>query len=234
MQTPRLDQLDSDQRARMDALADLLIRENRKTNLTAITDPAEVRLRHFEDSLAGLPVIREQAINSARDSFSIIDVGSGAGFPALVLAIALPECQITSLEATGKKTDFQKLAAQTLRLENLRVIQDRAETLGHDAVHRAQYDMAVARAVAALPSLLEIMLPFVREKGSALCWKGREAEKEMADAQNALDVLAKGAFETCPYELDEAGEMRLILARKNTPTPDKYPRKPKQIRKRPL
>jgi len=227
--------LPPDQRERLEAFARMLIDENRVLNLTAVTDLDEVRVRHVEDSLAALPYLRE----IASDAPSLIDIGSGAGLPGLALAIALPEWRIVSVEATGKKARFQKKVVQALGLSNVTVTQGRAETLAHDPAHRERYDAATARALAPLPVVAELTLPFVRLGGSALAWKGPSADEEIARARRACDRLGGRVGREIAYHLsvppsDAPRLFRLVILSKTQPTPAAYPRGPNAIRKRPL
>lgn len=190
----------------------MLLAENRTLNLTTITDPDAVRVRHFEDSLAAVPLIEQmaaahrpapQSAESGESGLSLIDVGSGAGFPGLPLAIALPWCRVTSLEATGKKAHFQEKVVAVLGLRNVTVIHDRAESLAHKEGFRSAYDAAVARALAALPLVAELTLPFVKVGGHAIAWKGPGAGPEIAPAQAACEKLGGAAITQFPYILPD-------------------------------
>lgn len=233
---PRLSLLEPGQRERFALLAELLLSENRKVNLTSITDPDEVRLRHFEDSLAAVPLLEEMRARKKRradeetragtemregqenrtpeetragrggGTLSLIDVGSGAGFPGLALAIALPWCRVTSLEATGKKVRFQERVARELGLDNVTVVQGRAEDLAHDPSLREIYDAATTRALGTLSVVAELTLPFVRCGGVAIAWKGPGADAEIAVAATALEELGGGRVREIPYTLPAPAE----------------------------
>ena len=187
----------------------MLLAENRTLNLTTITDPDAVRVRHFEDSLAAVPLIEQMAAahrpapHSGESGLSLIDVGSGAGFPGLPLAIALPWCRVTSLEATGKKARFQEKVAAALGLRNVTVIHDRAESLAHRDEYREAFDVAAARALAALPVVAELTLPFVKVGGHAIAWKGPGADPEIAPAQAACEKLGGATITQFPYILPD-------------------------------
>ena len=232
-------------RERFDRFARLLAERNREVNLTAIDDFEAIRIRHFEDSLAALIVLdrfaKNATVNGSRP-FRIIDVGSGAGFPGLALALARPEWRVISLDATGKKIAFQKEAVEALGLENVELIQGRAEDLAHDSNHREVYDAALARALAPLGVLVELTLPLVRPRGCAVAWKGRRVEEEMTNLDRALEALGGGKAEVVPYSLpdenagdnDAASSLWLVVVPKTGPTPLTYPRKHGAIRKKPL
>lgn len=230
-----LDTLSPAQRDQFAEFARMLIAQNRVLNLTAVDSPDAVRIRHFEDSLAALPVLQRLATSPTP---RLIDIGSGGGLPGLALAIALPDWSIVSVEATGKKTRFQDSVVQALGLTNVTIIQDRAETLGHDPAHRELYDFATARALASLAELAELALPFVRVGGSLVAWKGPRAEEEIAEAAAALEKLGGGFAEQVEYDLplesDEARRFRLVILEKQSPCSERFPRSAAAIQKRPL
>jgi 16S rRNA (guanine527-N7)-methyltransferase len=206
-----------------DTLAHLLIEENKHTNLTRITDPNQVRTRHFLDSLAALSLLDK--LVQKKSSLAVVDVGSGAGFPVLPLAIAQPDWRFTSIEATGKKVIFQKKVVAELGLKNITIIHARVEELAHEKLYREQFDVAVARAVADLRVLAELSLGFVKVGGCMLAFKGPDVEKELVEAQKMIPVLG-GRLETVwRYTLpDTTDGFCLISIAKSTPTPRKYPR----------
>ena len=201
-----------------------------RANLTAITDPDEVESRLFLESLWCA------AASPPTDGSRLIDVGSGGGFPGLPLAIAYPRVDVTLVEATGKKIQFLKRIINLLGLRNCHAIHGRAEDFAHDPEHREVYEAATARAVAPLPALVELCLPFVRVGGILIAPKGIDAEQEIADASNALSKLG-GEFETIytpepgsPIPADH----RLVVIRKTSPTPYRYPRPNGVPARRPL
>ena len=191
--------------------------------MTAIRDPSGVERLHFEDSLACLRAPIPEAA-------SVLDVGAGAGLPGLPMKIARPDLRLTLLESTGKKARFLEHVVSTLGLEGACVVNDRAET----AAGRETYDVVVARALAAMPALLELTLPFARLEGLVIAMKkGAGLETELASAAHALDVLGGQLEQPISYEL--AGEQRqLVLVRKVRPTPPAYPRRPGMPAKNPL
>jgi len=207
----------------------LLLDWNTRMDLTSVSEK-DMAARHFLDSL--LPLKREELFPHG---VRLIDVGTGAGFPGLPLAIARPDMQVTLLEAQGKRCQFLHAVCQALSLENVYVVNDRAEVLGRDEGHREQYDRAVARAVAPLNILCEYLLPFVKEGGCALCWKGPAVEEEKADGAAAAKML--GGQLTDLMEMNVPGmDTGHVLAKvlKNEKTLPQYPRKNGIPAKRPL
>src|SRR5512135_976917 len=162
--------------------ADLLIDWNLRFNLTSIVDPRDIVIKHFLDSLSAVRAIPPGPIK-------LIDVGAGAGLPGLPLKLMRPEITLTLVEATRKKCDFLKAVVDDLHLTNVQVVNARAEEAGRMEAHREQYDIAIARAVADLPVLIEYLLPFVKIGGFAVAQKSREAEDELDRADTAILLL---------------------------------------------
>lgn len=206
-----------------------LISWNERFNLTAITEPAGIDVRHFVDSLTCL-----QAINALKVD-KVIDVGTGAGFPGLPLKIACPHIRLTLVEATRKKVEFCQHVVETLGLESVSVVHGRAERLGHDPEHRGAYTLSLARAVAPLPVLVEYLLPFTKVGGWALAQKGDTAHEEAQNASEALGILGGHVDRLIPVELPGVVETRyLVLIQKIAETPEQYPRRIGIPTKRPL
>jgi len=206
-----------------------LIEWNQRFNLTAITARDQILLKHFLDSLTLLLVWRGSG------NANVVDVGAGAGFPGIPLKIACPGLRLTLIEATGKKVDFLRHIVTLLNLEEVTIIHGRAETLGKDAAHREQYDMVLARAVAALPELLEYGLPFVDMGGLMIAHKGVAAQNEVHESTHALSVLGGTLERMVRVELPGVTEERqLVVIRKAARTPDNYPRRAGIPHKRPL
>jgi len=202
---------------------------NQRINLTAIREPEQIATKHFLDSLSVLTATG--CLNGQR----VIDVGTGAGFPGLVLKIACPEMRLTLLESVGKKADFCRHIVATLGLEDVEVVHGRAEEVAHWDAHREAYDWAVARAVARLPILAEYLLPFVRLGGAMLAQKGETGPAEAQEAQRALEMLGGRLEKIHSLTLPGIAETRyLIVARKVSATPARYPRRPGIPSKRPL
>lgn len=207
-----------------------LLEWNQKFNLTAIRDVESIRTKHFLDSLSCV-----LAWKSTTPPSRLIDVGSGAGFPGIPLKIIYPNLKLTVVESVGKKVTFLRHIVQVLNLENVEIVQSRAEDLGHDANHRENYDWAVARAVANLNVLSEYLIPLVKIGGTALAQKGESGPAEAQSAEKAMNVLGGKLKQLIPVNLPGVVDDRyLILMDKVAATPPKYPRKPGIPAKQPL
>ena len=222
-------ELDETALSRLETYHDMLLDWNTRMDLTSVSAD-QMAARHFLDSLLPLKVsglIPEEG--------RLIDVGTGAGFPGLPLAIARPSLQVTLLEAQGKRCQFLQAVCQALGLENVTIINDRAENLGRAEGHREGYDRAVARAVAALPVLAEYLLPFVRVGGMALCWKGPAVAGEQADGAAAAARLGGRLLPLMEMEGcgEETGHV-IAPMEKIEKTLPLYPRKNGMPAKRPL
>ncbi len=193
-----------------------LIEVNRTTNLTRITALEDFLYRHLLDSLTVAPLLPANA--------RLADIGSGAGFPAIPLAIARPDLQVTAVESVGKKCAFMEEAAQQLQLSGFTVRNQRSETLGQDPQTRARFDVVTARAVSALPVLLELCLPLLKTGGLFLAMKGLSYEAELDAAQNALKVLGGKLQQVKTYEHPALSGARLLVFEKVKATPSQYPR----------
>ena len=209
---------------------DELVADAGRSGLTAIIDYEGIQRRHFLESLALLVSLeRVGALGPA------IDIGSGAGLPGLPVKILRPALTLTLLEASRKKSDFLERLIRRLELSDVRVIRGRAEELGHDPAHRQAYDLVLARAVAPLPTLVELALPFLRSGGWLAAPKGSRASRE-ADAASKALALCGGRVE----HVERMGvpgvdvSPTLVLVRKVAPTPDRFPRRTGIPRKRPL
>jgi len=209
---------------------EILLRENAKHNLTAITDPEEIRQKHFADSLALL----DDAPCPVPQGASLLDVGSGGGFPGVPLKIARPDIKLTLLEATGKKADFLRMLTRELGIAAV-ILKARAEQAAHDPTYRERFDVVTARAVAALPLLCELCLPFVRVGGVFVAYKGpsEKAHEELQAADNAIQLLG-GEFEYMHSETTIYGGRSRIILRKISQTPTNYPRNHGVMRKKRL
>jgi 16S rRNA (guanine527-N7)-methyltransferase len=208
--------------------ADLLIEWNLRFNLTAIVDLREIVIKHFLDSLSTIRSIPPGPIK-------LIDVGAGAGLPGLPIKLARPEISLTLLEATRKKCDFLRAVIADLQLTEARVVNARAEEASRMEEHREQYDIAIARAVAEMPVLIEYLLPLVRVGGLAVTQKSKEAEKETQRAAAAIATLGGRLREVRPAVVPELNEARyLVIIEKIEGTPEKYPRRAGVPGKKPL
>ena len=206
----------------------LLLEWNQRINLTGAQSPREIQTRHFADSLTCALVTGDLSDKS------LIDVGSGAGFPGLPLKIFYPQMKLVLLESVEKKGIFLNEVIAVLELEDVSVLVNRAETAGHDIAHRQQYDWAVARAVAHLSPLLEYLLPFCRIGGYALAQKGARASQELQESQKALQMLGGEVSDLVSVGVDEKSNAQLVIVEKVRETPEKYPRRAGIPVKRPL
>lgn len=221
--------LTSEQVGAFEQYARELVSWNEKMNLTAITEPEAVQVRHFLDSLTVIKVA------PMRDGLRLIDVGTGAGFPGLPLAIVYPNIHVTLLEATGKKVTFLEHIIQTLGLKNASAVKARAEEAAHDKQHRHHYDVVVARAVARMPALMEYLLPFSKVNGLCIAMKGDTAEQEAADAQYALQILGGRVHRIEQLQLPGVEKAHfLVSVQKTDRTPNAYPRSPGIPTRQPL
>lgn len=207
----------------------ILYAANATTNLTAIRDPAEGWLKHVFDSLTLLPLLAEA--QAAGDRLSIGDVGSGGGVPALVLAVARPDADITLLEATGRKCDFLRTAADELGLTNVTVINDRSERVGAfpDGQLRDRFDVVTARALGRIAVASELCVPLARERGLILLIKGQAADEELEEAKQALHEL-----HTVHAGTVDTPTGRIVVLEKSRRTPKKYPRRDGEPKRAPI
>jgi 16S rRNA (guanine527-N7)-methyltransferase len=217
----------------------MLLRENAQVNLTAITDPADVQLLHFADSLTVVPAVDDYVRLIGGDvamlsTVRILDVGSGAGFPGLPLAIVRPRVAVTLLEATGKKVAFLRRVADDLGLDNVTALNFRAEEAAHHPTLREHMDVVLARAVARLPVLLEYCLPFVRPSGFVLAMKAGDLTDELADGVRAATALGGTIGAVTPVPIPGLDGHILIRIDKTGETPAQYPRRSGIPTKRPL
>ncbi|MBO7179112.1 MAG: 16S rRNA (guanine(527)-N(7))-methyltransferase RsmG [Clostridia bacterium] len=201
---------------------------NEKINLTAITDDEGIAIKHFIDSLVLLKYV------DIPGNSKIIDVGTGAGFPGLVIAAARPDVKVTLLDSTGKKLKVVADIAEKMGLTNYEILNMRAEEAGQKKEYREQFDFATARAVAELRVLSEYCLPFVKQNGYFVSMKGALADKEIENATNALKTLSGKIEEKYNFDLCSAGERNIIKIKKISQIPTKYPRVSAQIAKKPL
>ncbi len=201
---------------------------NTRMNLTGITEPDQILIKHLLDSLSVAPLLRPSP------HAALIDIGSGAGFPGLALKIALPALKVTCLEATGKKVQFLKYVIATLHLQNTEAVQGRAEDLGHDPNYREHFDYAVARAVADLATLIEYALPFVRVRGTFVAQKGVDVDEETRNATRAIRLVGGELREVMPVELPGLERRHLVVIDKVARTPETYPRRAGIPERKPL
>ena len=181
----------------------LLIEKNKVMNLTGITEPKEVILKHFIDSLTILKYIDK--------SSSVIDVGTGAGFPGIPLKIAENSIKMTLLDSLNKRINFLNEVMEITNLEEIKTIHGRAEDYGKNINYREKYDIAVSRAVAPLNVLLEYMMPFVKVGGKCICMKGNNCEDEIENAKNAIKILGGEIEKIEKFTLPNSDNNRTIL-----------------------
>lgn len=196
----------------------LLVEWNKKINLTAITEEKDIILKHFVDSLTVLKYIK--------DNKNIVDVGTGAGFPGIPLAIMNDSLKITLIDSLNKRINFLNEVCSKIKLKNTKAIHSRAEEFGQDNNYRESYDIAISRAVSNLTVLAEYLLPLVKVGGKIICMKGPDIEEELKQAKSAIDILG-GKFERCDnFCLPKSDISRnIIIINKIKETPKKYPRK---------
>lgn len=204
---------------------ELLTEYNARFNLTAITEKNDVYEKHFLDSVMGEGLFPKNA--------SVLEVGSGAGFPSLPLKILREDLSFTLVESTGKKCDFLNTVIRELGLSDVTVLNERAETLAHDPAYREQYDVCCARAVARLNTLAEYCLPFVKVGGTVLAYKA-ESDDEQREAISAIQKLGGRTAYRYRYGLLDHGIRTLVCIEKISPTPKRFPRGQGKERKDPL
>ena len=205
----------------------ILIEWNKFMNLTGITDPEEVITKHFIDSLTVLDKIDKNA--------TIIDVGTGAGFPGIPVKIAFPETKVVLLDSLNKRIKFLNEVIEKLELKDIETIHGRAEECGRNKSYREKYDIAIARAVAPLNVLLEYLMPFVKVNGKCLCMKGSSSEEEIENSKNAIKILGGELIKTEDFYIPNTDiKRRIVQVNKIKETSNKYPRKAGTPSKEPL
>lgn len=208
---------------------DLLLEWNEKINLTGITEPREVIIKHFLDSIL---INHHIKIDSGQ---KLIDVGTGAGFPGFPLKIMEPGLKLTLLDSLNKRINYLKEVGNAIGANDVMYVHGRAEDIGNQIVHREQYDFAVARAVANLSILLELCIPFVKVGGYFIAYKGRDIEYEVISSKSALKELGAVIDKILKVNLPmNEGERHFIIIKKVRATPKKYPRKAGTPSKDPL
>ena len=205
----------------------ILIEWNKFMNLTAITDPKEVIFKHFIDSLT--------VLNSIDKNSTIIDVGTGAGFPGIPIKIAYPEAKVVLLDSLNKRIKFLKEVIEKLELKNIEAVHGRAEEYGRNKDYREKFDVTLARAVAPLNVLLEYLMPFAKKDGKCLCMKGSNSQEEIVNSLNAVKILGGQLIETEEFVIPNTDiKRRIIEIKKVKTTNNKYPRKAGTPSKEPL
>ncbi len=227
------------QTAAFDTYTRELLAWNERFNLTAITDPEQVEIRHYLDSLSLLPALAalEGLSVSAllARSLNTADVGAGAGLPGLALRILWPRLRLCCIEATSKKVRFLQHMVELLGMRDVQLVHGRAEELALRPPHRAAYDLVLARAVAALPTLVEYLLPLARRGGRVVAYKGSAAHEEALAAEPGIRLLGGQLRRLIPVEVPGLAETRvLVVIDKVAETPDGYPRGRGLPRKQPI
>ena len=210
-----------------------LIEWNKKINLTAITDYQEAQVKHFLDSITVTLTLTREEMSKA--NFNIIDIGTGAGFPGMPLKILLTKARLVLVDSTAKKVAFLRCVTQELELDNVEIVCGRAEEIARLPLYRQQFDLVVSRAVASLPVLVELALPFCRIGGKFVAQKKGEVEQEIKRAGKAIEALGGKLDQTKRVELEGLSDERyLVMIDKIYPTPEKYPRRPGIPVRRPI
>lgn len=212
---------------RFDRYAEMLVDWNEKINLTAITAPDEIVIKHFVDSLLLL-----KAYDVPKGA-SMIDVGTGAGFPSVPVAMVRDDIRLTLMDSLNKRINFLKELSEALCV-NAECVHARAEEFGNKPEYREQYDVACARAVAHLRELSEYCLPFVKVGGAFVALKSVGLEQELEEAKAAIDILGGKVERISRFTLPDGAERAIAVIRKIRPTPKKFPRPYGKIKKNPL
>lgn len=206
---------------------ELLIEWNEKINLTAITDPEEIILKHFIDSLTIYKYIKKDS--------KIVDVGTGAGFPGIPLSIVDSSFKITLVDSLNKRLIFLENIVKELELQNVELVHARAEEFGQNKKYRESFDVATSRAVANLSTLSEYLIPLVKINGKCICMKASEAGEEIKEAKKAINVLCGAIEKIEEFDLPNSDIGRtIIIINKEKGTPNKYPRKAGTPSKEPI
>lgn len=224
--------LDDAQFEALEVYAGNLLEWNKVMNLTAITEIPDIYTKHFLDSLSIVGVIPQDQLGTG---LTLMDVGTGAGFPGLPIAIAFPNIHVTLMDSLNKRCRFLQDTVQKLELSNVEVIHARAEELSRNKKYRERYDICVSRAVANLSTLSEYCLPFVKKGGYFLAYKSEKIYEEMEAGQKAVSILGGTVDQMMSFQLPDTDYRRtLVLIRKDRETPAKYPRKAGTPSKEPI
>lgn len=208
---------------------ELLVEWNQKMNLTGIEDEKEVFIKHFLDSISAVTK------GYIQNGMSLIDVGTGAGFPGMPLRICLPELKVTLLDSLNKRINFLQEVSSKLSIDDIEFIHGRAEDFGKNEDYREKYDIATARAVAGLPVLMEFCVPFIKVGGYFVCLKGPNANLELEESKKAMEVLGVEYIEKIDVKLPESDlNHNILIFKKVKNTPSKYPRKAGKVSKNPI
>lgn len=227
--------LDETALERFEAYRALLIEWNARFNLTRVTEPDEIERRLFLDSLALAPLLQRHRVASrVNGTLRLVDVGTGAGFPGLPLKIAEPNIELTLIDATAKKIGFLEEVIRVLGLSEARAVHGRSEELAHDPTYRSAFDVVIARAVAKLPALIELCMPFCGPRGWGLFPKGLEIEDEVESAATALSALRAKLIGVETPALPELSGTTIVIIEQVGKPPKPYPRRAGLPAKTPL
>ncbi len=221
-------EITEDIKNKLNLYGNLLVEWNEKINLTAITDPEGVLFKHFYDCILFLKNV------SLPQAASVVDVGTGAGFPGMVLKIVRPDLKVTLLDSLNKRLVFLQEVISALGLSGIETVHSRAEDAGKSPLYRESFDIATARAVAAMSILLEYCLPLVKKGGEFVAMKGPSAVEELSLCGNCLKLLGGEKPRIFTETLTGDEERVFLICKKISQTPSKYPRKPRDISKQPL
>lgn len=217
--------LDENQKNQFDLFYHFLVSENEKMNLTAITDEDEVIIKHFLDSVLPHKFFEQNA--------KVVDVGSGAGFPAIPLKILRSDLNFSLVDSLNKRVDFLNKTISLLKLDKISAFHSRVEDFAKD--NREKFDIAIARAVAPLNTLVEYLLPLVKIGGKAIIYKSTKLEEELSQAQKAIKVLGGEVEKNVTYTIKEENLQRnILIVKKVASTPQKYPRPQNKPKNNPI
>ncbi|MBQ6847675.1 MAG: 16S rRNA (guanine(527)-N(7))-methyltransferase RsmG [Clostridia bacterium] len=213
---------------KLNLYGNLLLSWNEKMNLTAIKEPQEILFKHFYDCILFFKNV------DVPQNATVIDVGTGAGFPGMVLKIIRPDLEVTLLDSLNKRLVFLNAVIEELGLDGIKTVHSRAEDAGKNKLYRENFDIATARAVASMPVLMEYCLPLVKTGGLLVAMKGPKAEEELAESPNCFKVLGSAQPRIFTETLTGEEQRVFVVCKKISQTPSKYPRKPADISKQPL
>ena len=219
--------ISEEQQLKFNTYSNFLIEYNEKVNLTAITDPQEIEIKHFLDSIMPL------TLTNIGQNKSLIDVGTGAGFPGIPMKIIRPDLKLTLLDSLNKRLAFLEQLSEMMDQQN-QLVHARAEIAGIDDKHREKYDIATSRAVASLAVLCEYCLPLLKVGGVMLSLKGPDCGQELKSAASAIKVLGGGEAELLSYFLPDGSGRTLVVIKKIAHTQKKYPRQRVKLADKPL
>lgn len=220
-------ELTNTQQEQFENYKNLLLEWNEKINLTAITDEDDIILKHFVDSMTIIKYIKNNS--------SIVDVGTGAGFPGIPVKIANPSLNVTLVDSLNKRLLFLEDVINKLTLNQIKTVHSRAEEFGQNKLYREKFDVATSRAVANLSVLVEYLLPLVKVGGKCICMKGSEIEEELKNSEDAIKLLGGEIERVEEFTLPESDIKRnIVIIKKIRQTPNRYPRKPGVPSKNPL